>query len=76
MKANVKDTPGSSHVHRTQRERGGSIDGAVSYKWVGSSGGFWKGGVRHLSTCIRNVRRGRWAFLGKRKGYSSSSMEM
>lgn len=46
MKANVKDTPGSSHVHRTQRECGGSIDRAVSYKLVGLSGGFWKGGVK------------------------------
>lgn len=35
-----------------------------------------KGVLRHLSTCIRNVRRGRWVFLGKRKDYSSSSVEM
>lgn len=46
MKANVKDTPGSSHVHSTQREHGGSTDGTVSYKWVGSSGGSWEGGVK------------------------------
>lgn len=76
MKANVKDTPGSSHVHCTHRECGGSIDRAVGYKWVGSSRGFWKEVQRHLSTCIRNVRRGRWAFLGTRKGYPSSSVEM
>jgi len=26
--------------------------------------------------CIRDVRRGRWVFLGKRRDYSSSSVEM